>query len=1097
MSNTINPINQNETIIDESLYSRQIFALGNDAMKKMCEASVLITCKGNFSGSALELAKCIILAGVKKVTLHAGTDTLTYRDLSSNYYASEKDIGNNFFRNVVQQLETLNPYVTVDTVKAFSHVVTNYTCVVFCDYDIHELFYWNKECRSNNVKFIMLQSYGLTFHIFCDFGDKHIVQDKDGEPTSNGIVTKINSSRIITSDPHGVFTGDVIQFDGLINGLDLVDSINGNKKSFIVKIINSNEFELREFREAHRSMSQQERQIETFRTYPVFLTDQATPGVTFKQVKIPVTFQSKSLVEALKDPQYVMFDTTDWDMPKILNCFMRAMSVWRIDNKFIMDEKTFVDDVWETFPISDEDIVNLKKFFDQEVVFSTAKDKLQFSNVKNKFVMSDHVNHVFELLARTCSGSICGVDAVAGSLCAQEVIKAVSNKFTPTNQFLHFEALNILPNNYLQQREKDLENYEPSNSRYDGQIVIFGHKYIELLQNKKLFIVGAGAIGCEHVKNFSMMGIKNMTITDMDHIENSNLNRQFLFRKGDIGQPKSITAAKKAITMNPDINIIAQENKVCKDTLNVYDQKFFVNTDIIANALDNIEARLFVDSLCVKYKKPLLESGTLGTKGNVQVVIPDLTESYGALQDPPEQSIAVCTLKLFPYKYEHIVQYARDMFEGYFNRIPGNCKRAQDANVLKTLTPDEVVNIHNDVSTLAKNSDNFKYCINFAYKQWHVMFRDLPNQIVQKYPQNHIDDEGNPFWAGNRVFPHACEFDVNNKTDLDFVIAFSHVWADVVGIPLNRRYGTDKINRFVKFLQRLTPPKETICKDVNANNDSEKPIKNNGKSVKVNKPKDTEELLDEISQFIVNKAETISKISSIPFEKDDDTNNHIDFVTAFANKRAENYNIESKDRLATKGIAGKIIPAIATTTSIVSGLVSLELYKTVYGILYKSSRTKGDDTYNTLQRYRYGSFNLAVQSFGFGESVPAKTINIDDEVYSVWSRVDINKDTTIDTIVDSWSDLIITKMIDGVKTKKYMHIDFLSGDNGIIFSDSMLGDDDDINNKTIGELILESNPDAKGEQLLSMAFANDVDSEDDDNVLPEIDDTFVTVRVCL
>lgn len=177
-----------------------------------------------------------------------------------------------------------------------------------------------------------------------------------------------------------------------------------------------------------------------------------------------------------------------------------------------------------------------------------------------------------------------------------------------------------------------------------------------------------------------------IVITDMDLIEKSNLNRQFLFRPHDVQKAKAKTAANAIKKMNPEIKVTAYELRVGSETEKVFSEEFFGKLNGVANALDNVDARIYMDRKCVFNRLPLVESGTLGTMGNVQVIVPFLTESYSSSQDPPEKSIPICTLKNFPNAIEHTLQWARDMFEGLFTQSPENAAQyLSDPNFIERI----------------------------------------------------------------------------------------------------------------------------------------------------------------------------------------------------------------------------------------------------------------------------------------------------------------------------------------------------------------------------------------------------------------------------
>lgn len=525
---------------------------------------------------------------------------------------------------------------------------------------------------------------------------------------------------------------------------------------------------------------------------------------------------------------------------------------------------------------------------------------------------------LFKLFSKLAKGDVCPIQAVIGGFVAQEAMKACSGKFTPIHQWFYFDALECLS-------EQDVNPLHAAsiNSRYDGQNAIFGRPFTEKLSHLKYFIVGCGAIGCELLKNFAMIGIGSgsdgkIFCTDMDIIEKSNLNRQFLFRSSDVGSLKSQVAAKAVKAMNPLLNIVAHSNRVCPETEKVYDDDFYENLTGVANALDNVEARIYMDRRCVYYRKPLLESGTIGTLGNVQVVIPFLTESYASSQDPAEKSIPICTLKNFPNAIEHTLQWARDEFEGLFKQGADNAVQylsdpkffEKPGRTLEVIESIKKVLIDDRVRT-------FEDCLRWARLHFETQFSNQIKQLLFNFPPDQLTSSGALFWSGPKRCPHPLKFSFDNPTHLDYIVSAANLKAYMYNITQNRNRSA--IISFLQTFESQVPvftPKSGVkiaTTDAEAQSDNGLLDKDKMNQLQKELPSN-EDLVD-------------FKINPIDFEKDDDTNFHMDFIVATSNLRAENYDIPSADRHKSKLIAGRIIPAIATTTSVVAGLVCLELFK--------------------------------------------------------------------------------------------------------------------------------------------------------------------------
>ncbi|GAA5909138.1 E1 ubiquitin-activating protein UBA1 [Sporobolomyces salmoneus] len=940
--------------LDESLYSRQLYVLGHEAMKRMAVSDVLII---GLSGLGVEIAKNVCLAGVKSVTLSDPTK-VTIPDLGTQFFLRESDLGQRRDEATRPRLAELNAYTPVSVLGELNlENIKRFTEVVLVQGSTEEQLKLNDFTHANGIKFISTETAGLFGSAFCDFGSQFPVVDQTGETPLSGMVVEIEEGEealvtCLDETRHGLEDGDFVRFTE-VEGMNInSDSVDGARK---ITVKGPYTFTIGDT----RGLGQYKR------------------GGWFHQVKMPKMYDFKPLRESINAPEFLISDFAKFDRPATLHIGFQALSAFRSQHSRLPAPRNASDAA--TFVQLAKDIATQSKF------------------------EGDLDSAVLEELSFQSSGELAPINAVLGGFVAQEVLKACSGKFGPLYQHLYYDALEALPTT-----EPTEEDCQPSNppSRYDHQIAVFGRQFQNKIENNRQFLVGAGAIGCEMLKNWAMMGLGTgekgkIQITDLDTIEKSNLNRQFLFRPKDVGSFKSEAARRAATEMNESLNgkIEVFKLAVGGDTEATFGDSFFDAIDGVTNALDNVAARQYMDQRCVYYEKPLLESGTLGTKANVQVVLPHVTESYSSSQDPPEKSHPSCTIKNFPNQIEHTIAWAKERFEEYFTKPAEvvNSYLSQPNFIEQAKVSGETNQLLKIRSYLVENKPlGFDECIVWARQQFETEYGNEIKQLLYSLPKDLVTKEGTPFWSGPKRAPEPLKFDYNEPAHMEFIVAAANLHAFNYGLK-----GENDPKLFHQTLDSIQLPEFVPKSGVQVQIKDDEPVAND----KDKAPSTDDDDLATIAAALPQPS-SLAGYRMVPaeFEKDDDTNHHMDFITAASNLRALNYGIKTADKHRTKGIAGKIIPAIATTTCLATGLVCLELYKIIDG--------KTD-----IEQYKNGFVNLALPFFGFSEPIAVPKNKYYDTEWTIWDRFFIEGDLTLQQLVDKFKSehkLEITMLSSGV-----------------------------------------------------------------------------------
>jgi ubiquitin-like 1-activating enzyme E1 B len=181
------------------------------------------------------------------------------------------------------------------------------------------------------------------------------------------------------------------------------------------------------------------------------------------------------------------------------------------------------------------------------------------------------------------------------------------------------------------------------------------------MENKKILVVGAGGIGCELLKTLVLTGADDLTVVDLDLIDKSNLNRQFLFKRCDVGMPKALVAANVISSLRPDVKIQGMHQDIFK-----LKTDFFEGFDLIFNALDNLGARRYVNRNCVFLGKTFIDAGTQSKTGQVTVHIPKKSLCYDCMPKQSPKQYPVCTIRSTPSLIVHCIAWGKYLYEALF-----------------------------------------------------------------------------------------------------------------------------------------------------------------------------------------------------------------------------------------------------------------------------------------------------------------------------------------------------------------------------------------------------------------------------------------------
>ncbi|GAB4329322.1 MAG: hypothetical protein Kow0069_36790 [Promethearchaeota archaeon] len=213
---------------------------------------------------------------------------------------------------------------------------------------------------------------------------------------------------------------------------------------------------------------------------------------------------------------------------------------------------------------------------------------------------------------------------------------------------------------------------------YDRQFRLDGWDQ-RVLKEATVLVAGVGGLGCEIAKNLTMVGVGTLHLVDLDVIEHTNLNRQFLFVGAPMGAPKATVAARRLEEINPNVTVVGHHG-----SLERLDPFLYREADVIVGGLDSVNARLNLNAQAVRFGKPLVDGGVSGYHGHVYTTFPGENACYECypVSEPEVDDMAACTVVGVPRKRTHCALKAVMAFVERHGRDPNPRSRSDVEEVV-------------------------------------------------------------------------------------------------------------------------------------------------------------------------------------------------------------------------------------------------------------------------------------------------------------------------------------------------------------------------------------------------------------------------------